>query len=165
MFKKLFGMKGNATCTLNSLIKANNDGAKAYRCAADIVKDDEFKQVFLGHAETRARFAADLSAEVRKMGGEPATGGTLLGRIVIPLRMMWARMMGDETKRMISCAESAEDCAKNKYHQALKEELPEDAKRVLHMQAQGIEEAHDRIRNLEKSHVELPAGSEPQSQL
>lgn len=150
MFKKLFGMKGNASCTLNCLIKSNKDGEKAYRAGAEIVKDAEVKQVFLGHAETRARNAADLAAEVRKLGDEPATGGTMLGKILIPLRMAWIKMMGGETSRLVSAAECGEDCARNSYAKALKEELPIDARKLVEMQLGGIEESHDRIRAMER---------------
>jgi uncharacterized protein (TIGR02284 family) len=148
MLKNILGAdKSNG---LNCLIKANRDGAHAYRVAAEMLKDQDVKDTFLRHAEVRSGFANELSAQVERMGLEPPSGGSLMAKLMLPLKLAWIRMMGADTGRIVAAAEGAEDCAMKAYDTALKaEELKGDARELVKHQRAGIRDMHNAMRLLE----------------
>ena len=65
--------------TLKTLTSTLNDSIKGYRDAAEEVKSDEFRELFINFADQRSRASADLQAEVRRLGGEPDQDGSTMG--------------------------------------------------------------------------------------
>lgn len=160
MLKKLFG--ADKSSGLNCLVKANKDGENAYRRAAELVSDDSVKETFLRHAQQRAGYAAELAAHSRALGAAPPGGGSLLAKVLLPLKMAWIRMVGADTARIVSWAEAGEDCAMKAYDRALKSsDLRGAARDAVERQMSGIRESHATMRRLEQKLAETGALPEP----
>jgi uncharacterized protein (TIGR02284 family) len=67
---------------LNGLINTCRDGELGYTTAAADVRNTELETAFMAYAAQRRKFARDLQAEVKRLGGNPeesgSAGGTLL---------------------------------------------------------------------------------------
>ncbi|HLM55696.1 MAG TPA: PA2169 family four-helix-bundle protein, partial [Pyrinomonadaceae bacterium] len=67
--------------TLNDLIEACRDGQEGFRSAAEGVRDEELRALFLEYSRQRGSFSSELQAEVRRLGGEPETEGSVVAAI------------------------------------------------------------------------------------
>lgn len=134
--------------TLNNLIETCKDGENGFRTAAEGVKRGDLKTLFNTNAQQRAQFAAELQAEVRRLGGDPEKTGS----VAASLHRGWINIKStvtgmDDTAVLAEC-ERGEDSAVSNYQDALKENLPADVKTTIQRQYVAIKEAHDRIRSL-----------------
>ena len=68
----------NLVEVLNDLIRINNDRIVGYEKAANEARDIDvdLRGIFTRMAEESKQYAAELTQEVVKLGGEPATGTT-----------------------------------------------------------------------------------------
>lgn len=73
--------KQQVVSKLNDLVETYKDSEKGYRQAAKEVHDQKFKTLFRRAAGQRASFAREMQDEVLRLGGKPATGGTLAGSL------------------------------------------------------------------------------------
>ena len=62
--------------TLNNLIETCKDGENGFHTAADSVTNSQLRTLFNTYARQRAQFAAELQAEVRRLGGDPERTGS-----------------------------------------------------------------------------------------
>lgn len=54
---------------LNSLVKNCIQTEESYRNAAEQIRDENLKQIFIIHAYQKAEYAAKLKAEIKRLGG------------------------------------------------------------------------------------------------
>lgn len=138
----------NVISTLNNLIQTCKDGADGFREAGQGIKKDDLRELMMRYSEQRSNFISELQDEVRKLGAEPESSGSVaasLHRSWINIRE--ALQSNDETAVLNEC-ERGEEVAVDAYQDALKQALPSDVMSIVERQYMQIREAHDRIKNL-----------------
>jgi uncharacterized protein (TIGR02284 family) len=137
--------------TLNNLVETCKDGQNGFQAAADGVKNSELKTLFHTYAQQRAQFAAELQAEVRRLGGDPEQTGSVAASLHRGWINIKATVTGEDESAIISECERGEDSAVRNYKDALDSKLPADVGAVVERQYTEVKDAHDRIRALEKA--------------
>ncbi|MEO8201075.1 MAG: PA2169 family four-helix-bundle protein [Gemmatimonadota bacterium] len=144
---------------LNGLVETCKDGEKGFRTAAEGIANSELATLFLNYAEQRGSFAAELQAEVRRLGGDPETGGTALGAVHRGWIDIKSAVAGKEEGAVIAEAERGEDHAVREYREALEKNLPTTIQTVVENQYIHVRDAHDHIRALERLQSDRSAPS------
>ena len=138
----------NITAVLNDLVETSKDGEKGFRTAAEDTKNGELKKLFLGRAQDCATGAVELQQQVAALGGKPDEGGSVAGA----LHRGWVNLKAAVTDRtdlaILEECERGEDVAKAHYRKALEEALPDDVRKVVQKQYDGVIRNHDQIRDL-----------------
>lgn len=131
---------------LNEIITLCHDGALFYREAASGVKSLELSSMFREMAEQREQIAADISEKVRRMGEEPAYGGTLVGRMRTMYADVRARLSSDVDYQYVKELEVAEQRTLDALKEGVRQvEYPVLAEELaLHLAA--IQLMQDRVR-------------------
>jgi uncharacterized protein (TIGR02284 family) len=137
--------------TLNNLIETCKDGQNGFKTAADGVKNSELKMLFHTYSQQRAQFAAELQAEVRRLGGDPEQTGSVAATLHRGWIDIKSAVTGEDENAVISECERGEDSAVKNYKDALDENLPADVRAIVERQYAQVQEAHDRLRALEKA--------------
>src|ERR1700753_734384 len=137
--------------TLNNLIETSRDGQNGFQTAAEGVKNADLKSFFYSYSQERARFVGELQDEVRRLGGDPETTGS----IAATLHRGWINIKsavtcGDEGS-IISEGERREDSALKNYNAALEVDVPAIIRSIIERQYVQVKDAHDQIRSLEHS--------------
>jgi len=135
---------------VNALIVINHDRHIGYKKAAEDIKDDDLKKMFLHFSEQSDRFAEELRRFV-PTPKEPEPDET---KITGKLHRLWmdikAAITQDERKVVLSSCEFGEDHALQTYNDALKhtDELPLGAWDVITKQKAEIQKSHDWVKQL-----------------
>src|SRR3954469_14898671 len=117
--------------TLNGLIETLKDGEEGFRTSAEKVKDSSIRTQFLQYATERARCAAELQAEVSKIGGEPETSGSASGALHRGWMDLKSAITGGGDHPILVEAERGEDVAVKNYRDALSKDLPSDIRGII----------------------------------
>ena len=141
-------MNDDAISTLNNLIETCRDGQEGFQSAADGVANAEYKRLFEQYAQQRAQFVGELQGEVRRLGGDPQTTGSVAGALHRGWIDIKAAVMGKDEHNILEEAERGEDSAVRNYQDALGQPLPAESLSVVRRQYQAIQEAHNRVRSL-----------------
>lgn len=134
---------------LNDLILINNDRTAGYEKAEAEAGDleNDLRSTFHNLAEGSRRNVLDLQGHVTHLGGEPATGTMLSGKLYRVWMDIRATFTSDNRRAVLENAEMGEDAAKKAYEEALKsEDLPADIRQLILSQYTAIQAAHDTIR-------------------
>jgi uncharacterized protein (TIGR02284 family) len=134
--------------TLNELLQTCHDGTKGFRACAKDVKSTKLVPVFEAGARRCEGGATELAAEIRKLGGEPASGGSVSGALYRVWTDLVSTLSGHSEKAVLEQCERAEDEAKKIYEKAIALDLPPAIKSLVTQQFAGLKENHDRIRKL-----------------
>lgn len=146
--------KSDLVSILNGLIETCKDGEKGFRTAAEGIANPELGTLFLNYAEQRASFAAELQAEVRRLGGDPESSGTALGAVHRGWIDIKSAVAGKDEGAVIAEAERGEDHAVREYREALEKNLPTGVQTIVENQYIHVRDAHDHVRALERLHSE-----------
>ena len=137
--------------TLNNLIETCKDGQAGFKTAAEGVERSELKTLFYEYSQQRARFAGELQNEVRRLGGDPEKTGSVAASLHRGWIDIKSAVTGKSDKAVISECERGEDSAVRNYKGALADEsLTADVRSVVERQYAAVQEAHDRVRSLER---------------
>src|SRR2546421_9780279 len=111
----------NLTGVLNDLIRINNDRIEGYKRAAKEADDSDvdLKALFNRMADESRQYVAELTREVIKLGGEPATGTTASGKIYRAWMDVKATFTGKDREALLASCEFGEDAAQKAYQEAL----------------------------------------------
>jgi uncharacterized protein (TIGR02284 family) len=139
-----------AISTLNDLIETCKDGEEGFKTAAEALRDPSVKQLFLGFAQQRSQFAAELQREVSGLGGEPERSGSVTASLHRGWMNLKSAITGQNDASVIAAAEEGEDVAKASYEKALRAELTPDVRRIVERQYAAVKDAHDRVRQLKQ---------------
>ena len=134
--------------TLNELIETCKDGEEGFRTCAETVKGPQLKVFFEQKAERCAIGAAQLAGKVRQLGGDPERGGStsgMLHRFWVSIR---SKIAGMDDEAVLAECERGEDVAKSAYEEALRRDLPPDARVMIAKQYQEVRTNHDRIKDM-----------------
>jgi uncharacterized protein (TIGR02284 family) len=134
--------------TLNNLLETTKDGEAGFRACAEGVTNPRLKAVFETAAQKCDEGAAELQAEIRRLGGEPAASGTVGGSLHRAWTNIKSAITGKDDHAVLAECERGEDVAKSAYEPALKEDLPPEVRAIVHRQYEGVKVNHDRIRDL-----------------
>jgi uncharacterized protein (TIGR02284 family) len=134
--------------TLNNLLQTCRDGEEGFRMAAGGVESSELKELFRGYSRQRASFAGELKDEVRRMGGEPAEGGSVTGSFHRGWMGLKAALTGEDKRAILDECERGEDAALAAYRAALGVDLPANVRALVERQFAEVKEALHHIRGL-----------------
>jgi len=141
---------GNVISVLNNLIQTCKDGEQGFRTAAENLKNQQTKSLFLKYAQERAEMVQELQAEVRAHGGDPESTGSIAGSTHRGWMNLKAAVAGGDDS-IIAEAERGEDVAKKAYDEALAEGLPPMTLAIVRRQTKRVHDAHDSVRAMEKA--------------
>jgi uncharacterized protein (TIGR02284 family) len=141
-------MSTNVIAVLNELIETSKDGERGFLKAADDAHDAQLKDLLRSRAGSCTQGARELQDLVQQLGGKPESGGTVAGA----LHRGWVDLKSAVGSRsdhaILADCEKGEDVAKKHYRDALDKDLPADVRAVIERQFQGVQQNHDRIRDL-----------------
>jgi uncharacterized protein (TIGR02284 family) len=137
---------------LNNLIEICKDGQHGFQTAADDAKDETLMELFRRYAAQRTAFIAELQERVRLLGGEPDKHGTVTGTLHRGWINLKAAISSNEPHAVLEECERGEDAAVKTYREALAEtELDAETRSVIQRQANEVQLAHDRVKQLRDS--------------
>ncbi|MEO7713980.1 MAG: PA2169 family four-helix-bundle protein, partial [Gemmatimonadaceae bacterium] len=113
-----------AISALNDLVETCKDGANGFRTAAAAVKNTQAKTLFTSRVQLIEHAAQELQAEVRRLGGDPETTGTVAAKIHRGWIDLKAAVTGKDDAAIITECERGEQVAVKNYEDARKKELP-----------------------------------------
>jgi uncharacterized protein (TIGR02284 family) len=144
--------KSDDLATLKTLTSTLNDSIKGFRDSAEHVDSQEFRQMFTQFAQQREEAAADLKAEVRRLGGDPDEDGSTLGSLHQTWVDLKSAITGRDDKAIINEVERGEDYLKNKFETALNDgNLAPECRAAVERAYQSVREGHDRVSELKHS--------------
>ncbi|TCS36320.1 uncharacterized protein (TIGR02284 family) [Paucimonas lemoignei] len=133
--------------TLNDLIETCKDGEQGFLTCSEDVKDLELKAYFTSRSARCADSAEELQELVLAYGGKPETSSHISGalhRRWVDIRSM---ISGKSEEAVLEECERGEDIAKRNYEDALAKALPDDVRRVVEAQYNGVRRNHDQVKN------------------
>lgn len=135
---------------LNDLIRINNDRATGYVNASEEAKsiDVDLRATFNKMADQSRKFAAELTNEVSRLGGKPATGTTSGGKIHRAWMDVKATFSGKDRHAILSSCEFGEDAAQKAYKAALASdaEMSAETRQLITDQQSSLKTSHDLIK-------------------
>ncbi len=134
--------------TLNNLIETCKDGEQGFKEAAEGVERSDLKSTFYEYSQQRSQYAGVLQGLVRSLGGDPDTDGSISGAVHRGWINIKAAVTGQDEAAILNECERGEDYAKEAYEDALKMNLPANIQDVLRQQSQGVQAAHNRVKEL-----------------
>jgi uncharacterized protein (TIGR02284 family) len=134
--------------TLNELIETSRDGEQGFALAAKDSKEPSLTQVFSEGEQSCRAAVTELQDQVRMLGGNPENDGSMKGAVHRGWISLKAAATSRDTKAILEECERGEDYAKAKYGEAMKQDLPEDIRKLIERQYQGVVANHDRVRDL-----------------
>jgi uncharacterized protein (TIGR02284 family) len=133
---------------LNDLIETCEDGVNGFRTAADSVKSTEAKAVFTNRIKLIERSAAELQAEVRRLGGDPERRGSVAGSLHRGWINLKSAVTGKDDDAIINECVRGEETAVKSYEDALEKDLPADVRAIVEHQYRGTLQNLDKVRVL-----------------
>ena len=132
---------------LNDLLESSRDGEYGFNSCAEHAKSQQLKSLFQRHAQECAAAAAELEHEIRRLGGEPASGGSMAGALHRGWVSVKSALSIQDDKAVLEECERGEDAAIARYRKALKHTLPMEVQALVERQARGAQRNHDEVRS------------------
>ena len=140
----------NLVEVLNDLVRINHDRTTGYAKAADNAReiDVDLRVVFDKMGDESRKYARELSEEIVKLGGEPATGTTASGKIYRAWMDVKATFTGKDRTALLGACEFGEDAAQRAYDSALASDadMPADIRQLIASQKSALRTSHDLIK-------------------
>ena len=141
---------------LNDLIRINNDRINGYRKASEDARniDVDLRAIFNRMSDESQQYVAELTAQVGKLGGEPATGTTVSGKIYRAWMDVKATFTGKDRHALLESCEYGEDAAQKAYEEALASDapLPTGVRQLIADQKSALRTSHDLIKQYRDMH-------------
>jgi uncharacterized protein (TIGR02284 family) len=141
---------------LNDLLESCRDGEYGFRTSSENADSADLKALFMRHSSECAAAARELEAEIRKLGKEPASGGTVAGALHRGWVSVKTALTSQDDKAVLEECERGEDSAVAQYRKALKQPLPPAIRVLVERQAQGAQRNHDEVRDLRNRYRAAP---------
>jgi len=136
---------------LNDLIRINNDRVEGYEKAVRETNesDVDLRNIFNNMAQESRSYSRELTEQVRRLGGEPASGTTASGKIYRTWMDVKSGLSRSERKSVLEECEFGEDAAQKAYEKALDSDngLPVDILALVQKEKNNLKTAHDTIKN------------------
>ncbi|MGY6552545.1 MAG: ferritin-like domain-containing protein [Erythrobacter sp.] len=134
---------------INDLLAVTADNITGYTEAKDKVAGSHFTPAFNERILERQSILTALESEVRRLGGRPGQGGTVLagaGRMVANLK---SAVLGRDDKAIIDQIERGEAYIKAKFETAMNNpDLSSQVAQVIRECFVTIKQGHDRMRDM-----------------
>lgn len=141
---------------LNDLIRINHDRTEGYHKAVEELKptDIDLKTMFTNMANTSVQFANALAAEVRNLGGSPASDSTQSGKLYRVWMDIRSGISARDRKSVLALCEFGEDAALKAYNMALESdaEMNADVRGLIVEQRTSIQNSHDVVKRYRDMH-------------
>src|SRR5688572_20760776 len=141
---------------LNDLIKINNDRTAGYTRAAEDTKivDVDLRTIFERLADESRQNAIELTSQIGRLGGEPATSTTAAGKIYHTWMNVKDMFTGKDRHALLASCEYGEDAAQRAYEDALTSDapLPTDIRQLITTQKSALRNSHDMIKKYRDMH-------------
>ncbi len=141
---------------LNDLVTINNDRVAGYQRAINESNDldVDMKATFEAMIRESEQYKQDLTAKIRQLGGQVATGSTASGKIYRAWMDLKATFTGSDRKQILASCEYGEDAAQKAYESALTSdaEMPADVRQLIAEQQQALRNSHDHIKKYRDAH-------------
>jgi uncharacterized protein (TIGR02284 family) len=138
------------TEVLNDLIRINNDRTTGYEKASGESRsiDVDLQATFNKMANESRKYAAELTNEVERLWGEPATGTTNSGKIYRVWMDVKATFSGKDRQAILESCEFGEDAAQKAYKEALASdaEMSAETRQLITSQQASLKKSHDIIK-------------------
>ena len=120
----------------------------------NIPTDIDLKTMFSNMANTSVQYANALSAEVRNLGGSPATDSTQSGKLYRVWMDIKSGISARDRKSVLALCEFGEDAAMKAYNLALESdaEIPADVRQLVMEQRAAIQSSHDVVKRYRDMH-------------
>ncbi len=146
---------------LNTLIVTCKDGEKGYLAAREHVRAGDLKEQLDAYARQRAQFAAELQAEVHRLGDTAVKRGSWTGLLHRGWMGVKSAVRPPEARRVLDECLRGEDAALKCYAAAVEEPLPPELKALIVKQFAMIQEAHDHLAMFAGMPVRVAPGAAP----
>ena len=133
---------------LNHLIETCRDAERGLRLAADEVKSNELKRLFLRLAEQRQAFANELLPHAQRLGGASVSDGTATAVLPRAWIQVKARLASDADQAVLEEAARGERYAMHAYDDAVTEMIPPDVRDLVEGQDLGVRVARRMVSGL-----------------
>jgi uncharacterized protein (TIGR02284 family) len=143
--------KENTIDTLNDLIKINNDRVEGYEKAIQLTSDEDadLKALFNSMINESRDYRSELENYVNSLGETDTPTGTRTdGKIYRAWMSVRSTFSGKDRRSVLASCEGGEDAAQRAYESALKEDLTDDATRLVTEQKSKLRQSHDKIKAL-----------------
>lgn len=142
---------------LNDLIKVNNDRIEGYKKAYDQTITNDLQIVFKRMAEESESYNLELAEKVMSLGGDPASGTMLSGKIYRKWMSLEVTFSGGDQKSILEACERGEDAAQKAYGEALSSgfDLSTDIQELIAYQKHLLKISHDLIRHHRDQYQEI----------
>ena len=141
----------DAIDTLNDLIETCKDGEDGFRQCAERAPASPNRAFFETGARRCGESAAELQALVRQLGGDPEKRGSVIAAVHRGWLNIKTALTSNDEKPVIDECERGEDVAMKSYQEALEKVLPDNVRAVVARQFLGVQENHERARQLKHS--------------
>jgi uncharacterized protein (TIGR02284 family) len=110
--------------------------------------------MFTNMANTSVQYANALSAEVRNLGGNPASDSTQSGKLYRVWMDIRSGISARDRKSVLALCEFGEDAALKAYNMALESdaEIPAEVRQVIVDQRTAIQSSHDVVKRYRDMH-------------
>lgn len=136
---------------LNGLVRTLIDSADGYQDARDTSTDPGHRDLFARREVERRAVAETLSDDVRALGGEPDTDGSILAKAQRAFTDVKHALMRDELT-VVGAVESAEDQVKSQFEKALDDtHISATTRETIRRAFARVREGHDDISGLKHS--------------
>jgi uncharacterized protein (TIGR02284 family) len=136
---------------LNDLIRINNDRVEGYEKAVKETSENDvdLRNIFNRMAQESRNYSRELIDQVRRLGGEPASGTTTSGKIYRTWMDIKSGFSRSERKSVLEECEFGEDAAQKAYEKALDPDnnLPPDVRTLVEEEKTSLRSSHDTIKS------------------
>jgi uncharacterized protein (TIGR02284 family) len=143
--------------TLNTLVKINNDRIEGYETASNETDDTDLKMLFSQLAQTSYKCKAELVTEIYKLGGTPADGTKLSGKVFRIWMDIRTALAGKEMQTILNLCEYGEDAAIETYESVFEssaDDISPEQRTMLKGQYLWLKTDHDKVKALRDNLVE-----------
>ncbi len=142
---------------LNDLIEINNDRINGYEKAAEETKDRDvdLQAIFHKMADESRTYKAELTEEVRRLGGDPEGSSTTnSGKLYRVWMDVKAIFTGKDRQAILENCEFGEDAAQKAYNMALASdaEMSAETRNLITEQQSKLKTSHDLIKKYRDAH-------------
>jgi uncharacterized protein (TIGR02284 family) len=158
IYLNLYFMQANEKIVevLNDLIEINNDRVRGYEKANEETKDldVDLRSIFQSLANDSRKYAAELTQEINKFGGDATTDTTTSGKVYRAWMDVKATFTGHDRQSVLESCEYGEDAAQKAYNDALASdaEMSAETRQLITSQQSTLRIAHNLIKKYRELH-------------
>lgn len=139
---------GDVFSDMNELLEACRDGEYGFRECAGYSKADNLTELLNRYADETQANVAELQTLVRQMGGRAQESSSVVGALHRGWVSVRGTLTGYSADSMLAECERGQHALLSAYNKALEQNLPADVMEVVERQVEGVQQNHDRIKEL-----------------